>query len=158
MSAKERDRLKIMATLSEGRLKQKPGRLGIHVQRQPVSHRIEFKTVSTNWRMDGIQIKFPVPIADNRWLVYLDRIGSATGVPLSDSRHCMRVSIGLNDGSWRPHALHDGLQPESPRPRPGLARPHVPCRFRPTESRPVGHRCRASRCRSQWGVPGRRST
>jgi hypothetical protein len=44
-------------------------------------------------------VLFPIPVADDRWLVYLDRIGAATGIQLSESRHCTRVTLTLADGN-----------------------------------------------------------
>lgn len=43
-------------------------------------------------------ILFPVPPSDQRWLMYLDRIASAAGVPISASEHCSTIPVPLGDG------------------------------------------------------------
>lgn len=90
---------------------------------------VELKTPNANWRMDGVQIKgrpvtknissvvedghkirdagggvvafafFPVPVGDNRWREYLERIALALNVPLSEADHCSRVLVRLDAGS-----------------------------------------------------------
>jgi hypothetical protein len=45
-------------------------------------------------------VLFPIRMADKRWMAYLDRVGEATGMALSESRHCDRVRLALaNDNA-----------------------------------------------------------
>lgn len=89
---------------------------------------VELKTPNANWRMAGVENKgrpvtmnidsiivdgnkmrdagggivaftfFPVPVGDNRWREYLQRIASQLEVPLSEADHCTRVAVRLGPG------------------------------------------------------------
>lgn len=45
-------------------------------------------------------VLFPVPLSDNRWHEYLDRISRSLSVNLSEQRHCARVEVVLNGTAW----------------------------------------------------------
>src|SRR5260370_42377478 len=38
---------------------------------------------------------FPIPMNDNRWIIYLQRIATAVGTTLSVKGHCARVIVPL---------------------------------------------------------------
>lgn len=40
-------------------------------------------------------VLFPVPLQDNRWTKYLDRIASELGISLSEQDHCRHLSVDL---------------------------------------------------------------
>ena len=44
-------------------------------------------------------VLFPVPIGDRRWVNYLQRISSETGVSLNEREHTARVNVPLVDGT-----------------------------------------------------------
>ena len=86
---------------------------------------MELKTPNTNWKIPGVVDKvrpitnniqsiisdaeklnsksgivafviFPVPINDNRWEVYLDRIKEKTNLEISRDANCERVNIAID--------------------------------------------------------------
>ncbi len=44
---------------------------------------------------------FPVPIGSAKWAAYLTRITEELAIPLSEARHCTRVTVDLGDGQGR---------------------------------------------------------
>jgi len=44
-------------------------------------------------------VLFPVPLDNDNWLVYLNRISEAIGVTLKNEEHCVHVKVALNDGN-----------------------------------------------------------
>ena len=42
-------------------------------------------------------VLFPVPVQDNRWVDYLNRIATKTSICLSEQDHCSRLSIPLEE-------------------------------------------------------------
>jgi len=87
---------------------------------------VELKTPNTNWKVPGVVDKvrpitnniqsiigdaeklnsksgivafvlFPVPINDNRWEVYLDRIKEKTNLEISRESNCERVNIAIDE-------------------------------------------------------------
>jgi len=42
-------------------------------------------------------VLFPIPLEDDRWVEYLERIASEVGVSLSEREHCYRLSVSLEE-------------------------------------------------------------
>ncbi|MEO9885010.1 MAG: hypothetical protein ABJR05_08665 [Balneola sp.] len=93
-------------------------------QEEPYS--LELKTSNTNWKIDGVNsstrpitkniksivkdaeklnsesgivafVLFPIPLNDNRWEFYIDRISNKTGIEISPQNNCSVLSIDLNE-------------------------------------------------------------
>jgi hypothetical protein len=43
-------------------------------------------------------VLFPIPISDSRWHTYLSRISEETGIRLTESRNCLRMTVVLRAG------------------------------------------------------------
>ena len=93
------------------------------------NYEIELKTPNTNYRIKGIENKgrpitkniesiitdaqklkvtkngiiafvlFPVPIDDNRWVEYIDKIKNEAHICLDKNNHCTKIDLDLNDGN-----------------------------------------------------------
>ena len=86
---------------------------------------IELKTPNTNWKLEGVNnncrpitkniqsviddakklnskngivafVLFPVPVGDNRWKFYLDRINEKTDLGLSKEKNCELIDINID--------------------------------------------------------------
>lgn len=89
---------------------------------------IELKTPNTNWKVKGVKgntrpitknvqsiitdakklnsengvmafVLFPVPVGDNRWEMYLNRINEETGLGLSKERNCEIINVKIDDNN-----------------------------------------------------------
>ncbi|PKL50862.1 MAG: hypothetical protein CVV37_07005 [Nitrospira bacterium HGW-Nitrospira-1] len=87
---------------------------------------IELKTPNTNWKLEGVNnncrpitkniqsviddakklnsnngivafVLFPVPVGDNRWKFYLDRINEKTDLGLSREKNCELIDINIDE-------------------------------------------------------------
>jgi len=86
---------------------------------------LELKTPNTNWKLEGVNsncrpitkniqsiiddarklnspngicafVLFPVPVGDNRWESYLDRISERTGIALSREKNCDLIKVDVD--------------------------------------------------------------
>ena len=89
---------------------------------------LELKTPNTNWKIEGINsncrpitkniqsiisdaiklnsengivafVLFPIPVADNRWEIYLDRINKKTNLGLNRHNNCELVNVDIDKGN-----------------------------------------------------------
>lgn len=89
-------------------------------------HKIELKTPNTNWRIDGINKKarpitkniksiindakklnskngivafvlFPIPLNDNRWKKYIQRIIDETKIEIDFNKNCRIIEMNIDD-------------------------------------------------------------
>lgn len=89
---------------------------------------LELKTPNTNWKISGVTdnvrpitkniqsiindakklnskygivafVLFPIPILDNRWEVYLDRINEETDLGLSKEKHCELIDMKIDQSN-----------------------------------------------------------
>ena len=95
-------------------------------------YRIELKTPNTNWKINGIAktsrpitkninsiienavklnsedgivafVLFPIPLDDNSWVKYIDRINNKTGIDLSVENNCQEFEMSIdivNPKNW----------------------------------------------------------
>jgi hypothetical protein len=105
---------------------QKHGRIDITFFHNEKPYSIELKTPNTNWKIQGVNTKcrpitkniqsviddakklnsengivafvlFPIPIGDNRWEFYLNRINEKINLKLSKKDNCDLIDIDLGD-------------------------------------------------------------
>lgn len=89
-------------------------------------YRIELKTPNTNWKIDGIKhsgrpitanihsiisdakklnsnygivafVLFPIPVKDNRWEVYIDRISTECNIKIDKEKQCKKIKISIDE-------------------------------------------------------------
>lgn len=92
------------------------------------AYTLELKTPNTNWKVKGVKrntrpitknvqsiiadakklnsengvmafVLFPVPVGDNRWEMYLNRINEETGLGLSKERNCEIINVNIDDNN-----------------------------------------------------------
>jgi hypothetical protein len=91
-------------------------------------HSIELKTPNANWKINGVSnngrpitkninsiiddtfklnsengivafVLFPIPLKDNRWEAYIDKIRNKTGLNVSKEANCELVSINIDENN-----------------------------------------------------------
>ncbi|MCX5813099.1 MAG: hypothetical protein NT178_11220 [Proteobacteria bacterium] len=92
------------------------------------AYTLELKTPNTNWKVKGVKentrpitknvqsiiadakklnsengvvafVLFPVPVGDNRWELYLNRINEETGLGLSKEQNCEIINVNIDDNN-----------------------------------------------------------
>lgn len=89
-------------------------------------YRVELKTPNTNWKIDGIKksgrpitaniasiisdakklnsnygivafVLFPIPVEDDRWKIYIERISTECDIPIDKEKQCKKIRISIDD-------------------------------------------------------------
>lgn len=109
----------------ESMVERKKDRYDISFFHEGNFYRVELKTPNTNWNIEGIKkcgrsitkniqsiiddakklnsnqgiiafVLFPIPVKDNRWKTYIDRISSKCEIPIDKDKQCKIVTISID--------------------------------------------------------------